>query len=173
MKCLEKDRSRRYATANALAADIQRCLAGEPVQARPPSQWYRLQKLARRHRVSFTAAAIVTVAILAGAGVSLSEAVRATRAEKLEASQRKQAEMERHRAEEGEASSRLNEYVADINLAQEALTDGNYGNARKSLAKHIPEYGEADLRGFEWRYLWQLARGDAHASFPDQDGPIE
>jgi len=99
--------------------------------------------------------------------------VRATRAEKLEASQRKQAEMERHRAEEGEASSRLNEYVADINLAQEALTDGNYGNARKSLAKHIPEYGEADLRGFEWRYLWQLARGDAHASFPDQDGPIE
>jgi WD40 repeat protein/serine/threonine protein kinase len=180
MKCLEKDRSRRYATANALAADIQRCLSGEPVMARPPSQLYRLQKLARRRRGVFTAVAIITVAILTGAGISLSEAVRATRAEKRallaqaqETRQRQQAEKERRRAEEGEASSRLNEYVADINLAQEALADGNYGNARKSLAKHIPAPGAPDLRGFEWRYLWQLARGDAHAAFPDQDGQIE
>jgi WD40 repeat protein len=180
MKCLEKDRSRRYATANALAADIQRCLAGEPVLARPPSQLYRFQKLVRRQRGVFTAVAIITAAILTGAVISVSEAVRATRAEKRallaqaqETRQRLQAEKERRRAEEGEASSRLNEYIADINLAQEALIDGNYGNARKSLAKHVPAAGAPDLRGFEWRYLSQLARGDEHAAFPDQDGSIE
>jgi WD40 repeat protein/serine/threonine protein kinase len=180
MKCLEKDRSRRYATANALALDLQRCLVGEPVLARPPSQWYRLQKLVRRHRGSFTAVAIITVAILTGAIISFSQAVRATRAEKRallaqaqEVGQRQQAEKERRRAEESEASSRLNEYVADMNLAQEALTDGNYGNARKSLAKHRLASGAPDLRSFEWRYLWQLAQGDEHAAFPDLDGQIE
>ena len=155
MKCLEKDRSRRYATANALAADIQRCLAGEPVVARPPSQWYRLQKFARRRRGILTAISVVTLAILVGSTISLVEAIRATGAEKRailaqvqESRQRQQAEKERQRAEAGEASSRLNEYVADINLAQEALNDGNYGHALKSLAKHVPASGAPDLRGF-------------------------
>ena len=50
MKCLEKDRTRRYDTANDLAADVQRYLDGEPVLARPPSNLYRFQKFVRRHR---------------------------------------------------------------------------------------------------------------------------
>src|SRR5262249_7480467 len=50
MKCLEKDRSRRYETANALARDIQRYLTGDPVEACPPSAGYKLRKLARKHR---------------------------------------------------------------------------------------------------------------------------
>jgi hypothetical protein len=53
MKCLEKDRTRRYATANALAMDIDRYLREETVLARPPSQLYRLQKLVRRNRMVF------------------------------------------------------------------------------------------------------------------------
>src|SRR5437879_10707778 len=50
MKCLEKDRGRRYESASALAADVQRYLADEPVQACPPSVRYRLRKFARRNR---------------------------------------------------------------------------------------------------------------------------
>jgi hypothetical protein len=48
MKCLEKDRSRRYETANGIAADLKRHLANEPVAARPPSAAYRFRKMVRR-----------------------------------------------------------------------------------------------------------------------------
>ncbi|MBL9170070.1 MAG: serine/threonine protein kinase [Verrucomicrobiales bacterium] len=83
MKCLEKDRSRRYATATELVADIQRHLDNEPVFARPPSAAYRLQKAFRRHRVAFSAVGAVGLALLIGLAGSISQAVRATRAEAL------------------------------------------------------------------------------------------
>jgi tetratricopeptide (TPR) repeat protein len=68
MKCLEKDRGRRYETANGLAANIERHLAGEPVLAAPPSKLYRLRKVLRRHRGPLAAAAAL-VLILTGATV--------------------------------------------------------------------------------------------------------
>ena len=55
MKCLEKERTRRYETANGLAMDIQRHLSNEPVAARPPSKLYEFQKTVRRHKVGFAA----------------------------------------------------------------------------------------------------------------------
>jgi hypothetical protein len=70
MKCLEKDRSRRYDTANGLAMDLQRHLNYEPVIARPPTAHYRFQKAFRRNRVVFTAAAVVAAALVIGIGVS-------------------------------------------------------------------------------------------------------
>jgi len=66
MKCLEKDRARRYETANGLAADVQRYLTGEPVVAAPPSRLYRFWKFARRNRGTVIAATVVTAALLAG-----------------------------------------------------------------------------------------------------------
>jgi tetratricopeptide (TPR) repeat protein len=66
MKCLEKDRTRRYETANGLAADVQHFLSGEPVVAAPPSRLYRFRKFARRNRVTVTAATMVVAALLAG-----------------------------------------------------------------------------------------------------------
>jgi tetratricopeptide (TPR) repeat protein len=70
MKALEKDRKRRYETANGLAMDIQRYLSNEPVVARPPSRLYRLQKLARRNKIVFIAGAAVMIALLIGFGTS-------------------------------------------------------------------------------------------------------
>jgi serine/threonine protein kinase len=70
MKALEKDRSRRYQTANGLAADVQRYLANEPIVARPPSRFYRLQKLVRRNKATFAAIGAVSLALLAGLGTS-------------------------------------------------------------------------------------------------------
>jgi serine/threonine protein kinase/tetratricopeptide (TPR) repeat protein len=81
MKCLEKDRNRRYETANGFAMDVQRYLADEPVLACPPSAWYRLRKLVRRNKGKVAAAAAMLALVLGGTAVSVWQAVRATRAE--------------------------------------------------------------------------------------------
>jgi eukaryotic-like serine/threonine-protein kinase len=70
MKSLEKDRTRRYETANGLAMDIQRYLNNEPILARPPSRRYRFHKLVRRNKVVFAAAGAVTAALIFGLGTS-------------------------------------------------------------------------------------------------------
>jgi eukaryotic-like serine/threonine-protein kinase len=70
MKSLEKDRSRRYETVNALSMDIQRHLHNEPVLARPPSRVYRFRKLVRRNRIVFAATGAVAGALILGAGLS-------------------------------------------------------------------------------------------------------
>src|SRR5439155_492500 len=85
MKCLEKDRTRRYETANGLASDIQRHLNNEPVVARPPSGLYRIEKLVRRHRLAFTAAALVALALVLGIVASTWQAIRATHFRRLAA----------------------------------------------------------------------------------------
>ncbi len=81
MRCLEKDRTRRYETANALARDIQRHLADEPVEACPPSAGYRVRKLARKYRTPLRAAAAFALLLIAGVVVSAWLAVRAGQAE--------------------------------------------------------------------------------------------
>ncbi|PYK57246.1 MAG: serine/threonine protein kinase, partial [Verrucomicrobia bacterium] len=71
MKALEKDRTRRYETANGLGMDIQRHLHNEPVLASPPSSLYRFQKLVRRNKTAFAAAGAVAAALVIGLGLSL------------------------------------------------------------------------------------------------------
>ncbi|MEO5961537.1 MAG: tetratricopeptide repeat protein, partial [Opitutaceae bacterium] len=70
MRCLEKDRTRRYETAGGLARDIERYLASEPVMARPPSAVYLFARFVRRHRFGVTAAGAVALALIAGVAVS-------------------------------------------------------------------------------------------------------
>ena len=70
MKALEKDRRRRYETANGLAMDVQRYLGNEPVVARPPSNFYKFRKLVRRNKITFAAITAVALALLTGLGVS-------------------------------------------------------------------------------------------------------
>ncbi|SPE52331.1 Serine/threonine protein kinase with TPR repeats (fragment) [Verrucomicrobia bacterium] len=92
MKCLEKDRARRYDTANGLAMDIQRHLDDEPIVARPPRRTYRLRKFVRRHRVGVGAAAAIVFLLVSGSMASTWEAVRATRAEKTARTQARTSE---------------------------------------------------------------------------------
>jgi serine/threonine protein kinase len=70
MKALEKDRDRRYETANGLGMDVQHYLNNEPILARPPSRLYRFQKLIRRNRAVFISIAAVSLALIAGFGTS-------------------------------------------------------------------------------------------------------
>lgn len=88
MRCLEKDRERRYGTAQELAEDVRRHLGMEPVLARPPSTRYRLQKFFIRHRVASLSGAAVALALVLGTGVSVRQAVRATRAERVARTER-------------------------------------------------------------------------------------
>src|SRR5205823_6703511 len=83
MKSLDKDRARRYETANGLAKDIERHLRDEPVVARPPSNLYRLRKLARRNKLAFAAAGIVAVSLFVGFGISTWQFIEKSRAYRL------------------------------------------------------------------------------------------
>jgi serine/threonine protein kinase len=139
MKCLEKQRDRRYETANALARDIQRYLADEPVEARPPSFGYRAGKLLRRNKGPVIAASLVFVALIAGMAGTTWGLVEARRqeaeAKKHEGFARKEAEAkekaraaatqkaeaerrERQRAEFAEAEALANEQKAQRRLSQ-------------------------------------------------------
>src|SRR5207244_751293 len=75
MKCLEKDRARRYETANGLATDIQRHLNNEPVVACPPSNLYKFQKLVRRNKLAFAAAGGVAAALVIGLALALWQSI--------------------------------------------------------------------------------------------------
>jgi serine/threonine protein kinase/tetratricopeptide (TPR) repeat protein len=82
LKCLEKQRDRRYETANGLARDIQRYLADEVVEARPPSTGYRLRKFASKHRAALASATAIAVMLLLGLSASLWQMNRAIAAER-------------------------------------------------------------------------------------------
>ncbi len=91
MKALEKDPARRYETASSLARDIRHYLAGEAVEAGPPSARYRLRKLASKHRAALATAAAVIAVLIVTTAISSREAIRANHAEASARTDRDQA----------------------------------------------------------------------------------
>jgi WD40 repeat protein len=173
MKCLEKDRTRRYETANGLAADLKRHLGHEPVAARPPSTAYRFQKAFRRNKLVFAAGGAVSAALLIGMMASTWQAVRATRAQREAMSaQASEAKLRLH-AEVAELAARQRAYASDMNVAMDALARSNLGGAQILLNRQRPQSGQKDLRGWEWRYLWQHTRSDALFTLCQQKSEIE
>ncbi|HVK12318.1 MAG TPA: WD40 repeat domain-containing protein [Gemmataceae bacterium] len=171
MRCLEKGRSRRYETANALSRDVQRYLADEPVEARPSSLDYRLRKFVRKHRGAVTAASLVVSAVFVGAAVATWQAVRATDAEQEALDNARDATAARIAADRSAAAAtkaaddtarlaekrRVEIYPPRIKLAWQHWTDGDLVRMREALDSLRPTDGQSDLRGFEWHYLWRLA----------------
>ncbi len=124
MKALEKDRTRRYETANGFALDLQRYLADEPVLACPPSARYRVGKFVRRHRGSLLTAGLVAAALLVGTAASLWQAVRATQA--LESERRTRAALDQERTQvNGKLSDVLLELAARREKARAAGATGD------------------------------------------------
>ncbi len=152
MKALEKDRTRRYETANALAGDIEHHLNHEPVSAVAPRFGYRLGKVMQRHRTSVAAAAGFALLLVLTAVVSTTLAVYAHR--------------QKARAEQAESVTGDNLYAADMGLAKQALDKNQIAYARDLLRAHIPARGQVDRRGVEWRYLWSRTRGQQLAIIP-------
>ena len=168
MKCLEKERGRRYETANGLAMDVQRFLGNEPIVARPPSRVYRVQKLVRRNKLLFTAVSAVLGALVLGLGVSTWQYVEKSRAEREQSrlrvaalqSQANETRL-RHEAEAAELAARKKAYASDMNLLQQALAVDDLARAQDLLNRQRPQPGQQDLRGWEWRYFWQFCQSDA------------
>jgi WD40 repeat protein/serine/threonine protein kinase len=163
MKALEKDRDRRYESASAFAADVQRYLHDETVQACPPSPWYRFRKFARRNkRVAGMASFVFVLLVIAVAvlGVSyarveeaLHEKTQALEGER-EALHEKTAALEREQEALREKTQTV--YYQNIGLAERQLSVGNVGRAEELLNECPPE-----LRGWEWHLLKRQRYGNS------------
>ena len=147
MKCIEKDRTRRYETANALSMDLHRHLSHEPVLAGPPGAGYRVRKFARRNRGALAASSVVIAVVLLGFAVSVWQAVRATHAEsraatslaeaitarEAEATQRVAAESARAIADEQAAEAERQAAIATA--INRFLTEDLFGSVDMNVAK--------------------------------------
>ena len=137
MKSLEKDRTRRYETANGFARDIQRYLAGDPVEACPPSASYRLRKFARKHRAALVTAGafalLLVVATVTSAGLAVwanRERVRAVKAEKS-------AKEQQGRAQDREAMAieAVKKYADAVRETPELKNNPSLSRLRATLLK--------------------------------------
>jgi serine/threonine protein kinase/lipoprotein NlpI len=130
MKALEKDRNRRYETASALAADVQHCLNDEPVQACPPSAWYRLRKFARRNNAALVTVSMAAVALLLTVG-SIGWAIRDQAAREAESKLVEKARLETVKG-----------LVRDsYNAARALVAENKLGPARQRLAEAKAQLG--------------------------------
>lgn len=148
MKSLEKDRKRRYATANALASDVRRFLSNEPVSAAAPSRLYAIKKFAKRNR----AATIASLTTLAALGIGLAFAYQSYNRERQA---RTALQAERARLLDAQ-------YAADIQMAWRAVGAGDARMALRYLNQIDQMEGGRERRHWLWRYLYgQLHRAEA------------
>jgi eukaryotic-like serine/threonine-protein kinase len=141
MKALEKDRQRRYETASGLAAELRRYLDDEPVQAGPPSGWYRFRKFARRNKRAMLTASVLALMLLAAIGSLVVSNLRIAR---------KQQEVDRANRELSEVNQSLEThlYFSRIALAERELAANHGARAEVLLDQCRP-----DQRGWEWHFL--------------------
>jgi tetratricopeptide (TPR) repeat protein len=132
MRCLEKDRTRRYETANGLAADIRRHLNDEPVTAGPPGAGYRLRKFVKRNRAQVIAASVVLVALFAGVVGTARGLVEASRTRTVEL-QRKLDDEQRSAADRDRLTRNAEAVTALLNQGEDALRADDGAKAKLAL----------------------------------------
>jgi WD40 repeat protein len=149
-KALEKDKTRRYASAGDLASDIRRFLRGEPILARPPSALYQLRKFARRNKALVAGVSSTFAALLVGVVVSIVFALRAAENARV--------------ASESARVANAQSYRARLAAAVAALAAHDVADAARQL-----DETPAELRGWEWRHL-RSRLDDSSAVTPLSDG---
>ena len=146
-KALEKDRTRRYQTAEELGSDLRRFLRDEPVSARPPTTAYQIRKFARRNRAFVTASMIAVMSLLAATIASSWWALTASRAREAEIRERKAADVSAALARANERQMRRLAYRTTLSAVL-ANADSNRVEARRQL-----DLAPEELRGWEWEHL--------------------
>lgn len=141
MKAISKDPEERYGSARAFADDLSRYLQGEAVQARPPSIWNRSALWVKRNRVVTAAVLTVFVCFALATTITFVSAYRIKTSSDI---------VKRHL------------YVADLQLAADAIEKHNIALAQELLSRHTPASGERDLRGFAWHFLWKKSHPAEH-----------
>jgi serine/threonine protein kinase len=167
LRCLEKERDRRYATANELANEVGRYLDHEPLLAAPPSTWYRVGKLVKRHRAATTAVIGITIALVVGAigtgiGLLRADSLNSKLTTSLGQTEQAIVQLDASLAETRALNSRLDEALADMAqtnteldaaLAQEELTNQQLDVAlvdaqrQAAIAKAVNDFLAQDLLG--------------------------
>jgi tetratricopeptide (TPR) repeat protein len=177
MKALEKDRNRRYETASAFAADVLRYLHDEPVQACPPSAWYRFRKFARRNRGAFvTASALVLAVLFAVIGLAINNWL-VTREKEAKEAALGRAVREKERADQNlvRARTAVKEYLFKIS-ENPHLASADFHSLRKELLETaLPFYLEFVRQSQEDADL-EAERGGAYgelASLRRETGDLE
>ncbi len=159
LKCLEKDPARRYATANALAEELERWIRHEPIEARPITSGERVRKwLRRRPAIFWVLGSLSLVLFLALAIGSPIAAFRIASAKQAETEERKIAERAKNQAVDTANELRRTLYASEMNIAYQTWQSGDTDRARTFLERQRPPPGETDLRGWEWRYLWSQTK---------------
>jgi WD40 repeat protein len=157
LKCLRKEPSQRYASAKALAEDLERWLVGEPIRARPVSIWERAAHRVKRRLAAAGLIGAAVGAVLLAMGLLVGLFVAWTG-----------KPGERAAEEPSEATARLEaqvgneaEYQASLRLAEGALEKQDLARLQGLLTDLQPTGGgRKDFRGFEWYYLWRLSHHD-------------
>lgn len=166
MRALEKDRSRRYQSASGLAADVRRYLDNEPINARPPTRRYRLQKLVRRNKVVFAAGTAVAMALIVGFGFSTAMYFRESAALKGErAALREQVRLrevaddaltkEAAARYEVEARTKITEAAVLLKRNRSEEADELVGNLNLPVVQ--PSFEATDV--FRKLALWNVTKG--------------
>jgi WD40 repeat protein len=135
LMALRKDPQQRYRSVEQLSEDIRRHLQGRPVLVRKATFAYRASKFMQRYKTGVAAAAIILVILLGGIIATLRQASIA-----------RQLVRDKRRVL----------YAAQMNQAEQAWETTNIARLRELIENQLPQPGEEDLRGFEWRYLWRL-----------------
>ncbi|MEZ6121099.1 MAG: serine/threonine-protein kinase [Pirellulaceae bacterium] len=168
MKAVEKDRARRYPTADAFAEDIRRHLQGDAVLAAPPTAMYRLKKFANRNRRLLATTALVAASLVIVTAVSVWAAIDADRRQQLvlEASVAKDTAIAnaisaKYEAEEERKRANHVSYATDMLGAFQALQRNHLGFAKMLLQRHGDTSATASLRNWEWKALSFLCQPDS------------
>jgi WD40 repeat protein/serine/threonine protein kinase len=148
MKALDKDRNRRYATANSLADDIARYLRDEPVEACPPSVSYHVRKFTWRYRIPLVIASLIGTLLVLAAVASLSLAMRAQTAERVAVTARNAADQ---RADDLDWEN----YINRVNRAYREAQDDNI-----TLAEELLHRCPIERRSWEWHYVQRLCQSE-------------
>lgn len=151
LKCLERDPARRYGSALEVAEELGRWLRHEPLRARPATRTERVAKWMRRHPMVAALSSAVVLSLLGGIATSTWQWRRA----EAEAAAAAAATVT---ARTAEVAARRHAYVAELILASQAAQRGQWHEVRSILRRTQPEPGQTDLRGWEWRYLWQASQ---------------
>jgi chemotaxis protein histidine kinase CheA len=146
MKCLEKDRGRRYDTAAQLTAEIQRFLANEPVMARPPSNLYRFQKLVRRNRLAFAAGSAILASLIIGLCVTSWFFVKEKQQRELAEKASENSDHARRIAEEAleQASASRKQSDVDLKHTKAAQQQSDLALSRAAAAEKKAEASQKD-----------------------------